>query len=862
MLITTVQRYPNLEVLRQDLLQGRVTVRVRFAHSKKDKDVPAQYKDVADRAYELNRALAKIFEHENDETSLMHTEGGNNACHQAKRNFSLKRYNRLSAATKALSKIIDNRDTKCPQRHLTWVNLDSCCESRDEVLIRTMVTACDQHHLPGWRTVHWTMSQNNSFQEQDPGWTLCKTLWITSSQQKAVHIELSPDGSWKHVSQKKGSSIKLQSQRIEDISWAPEDCYPVHMSLADASRHKKEERLAFAVRVLQSVLCLVGSPLVERRWKPEDILVPRRTTADDGKHSHQLYLGERPRAMQRTSTRSSACVSPVFLVYSLGLLAGWIWHLMGVSLQYQYTLTIDFHGFLNSTFNGSGSLDGRSRSANPLTKAYLSEADAQSTSSYTTPIHVPTMKHQLVLDLILTLFQLLFLKKVEITIEDQELGLGGDLQHERSLFNALRREADTYLYEHLAKDAYMTLIETCLDLYQELGTMDDMNFRYTIHDMIFTPLEALMVDNGASKTFKNETNIATRVSREHLGSERATVWFKDLEQCLGNRVAVLRDGDDERVKVAVLDTGLDENHTVFKESLKLHGSKVWCRRDWTKLPSATEDEQQDASINKPTDDKVGHGTAVCDILVRVSKVQLYVGKISDTALFSKDAPATVARAIEYAARTWQVHIIVMSLGFEKSDEEIRKAVKIATATDIIIFAAASNSGSHVPDKRVAFPARLSGHVLSIRSATAQRKLADASPVPRAGEDNFAVLGEAITAADIRTEGIAYFSGSSFATPVAAGIAALMLEFSKHRHRIPLKERGSSDEKYAVPVKPEIQRILRSYEGIRRMFRYMSTVNDLAVTEGFAYISPWTLFAEGRENEWLWKELCHQMMNNL
>jgi hypothetical protein len=195
---------------------------------------------------------------------------------------------------------------------------------------------------------------------------------------------------------------------------------------------------------------------------------------------------------------------------------------MGVSLQYQYTLTIDFHGFLNSTFNGSGSLDGRSRSANPLTKAYLSEADAQSTSSYTTPIHVPTMKHQLVLDLILTLFQLLFLKKVEITIEDQELGLGGDLQHERSLFNALRREADTYLYEHLAKDAYMTLIETCLDLYQELGTMDDMNFRYTIHDMIFTPLEALMVDNGASKTFKNETNIATRVSREHLGYERAS----------------------------------------------------------------------------------------------------------------------------------------------------------------------------------------------------------------------------------------------------------------------------------------------------------------------------------------------------
>lgn len=202
----------------------------------------------------------------------------------------------------------------------------------------------------------------------------------------------------------------------------------------------------------------------------------------------------------------------------------------------------------------------------------------------------------------------------------------------------------------------------------------------------------------------------------------------------------------------------------------------------------------------------------------------------------------------------------MSLGFEKSDERIRQAVKIATATDIIIFAAASNSGSQFPYKRVAFPARLSGHVLSVRSATAQRKLADASPVPRAGEDNFAVLGEAITAAYVGTEGSAYFSGSSFATPVAAGIAALILEFSKHRRRIPQKERGSSKNKYAFRVSLEAQRMLCSYEGIRGILRYMSAVDDLAFTEGFALISPWTLFAEGRKSEWLWEELRFRMMN--
>jgi len=108
-----------------------------------------------------------------------------------------------------------------------------------------------------------------------------------------------------------------------------------------------------------------------------------------------------------------------------------------------------------------------------------------------------------------------------------------------------------------------------------------------------------------------------------------------------------RDGQDEGIKVAVLDTGLDVDHIVFKKSLKLHGSKVLCRRDWTKLSSATEDEQQDASIDESTDDMVGHGTAVCDIIVRVSKVQLYVGKISKAAQFPKDAPATVAQVSQH-----------------------------------------------------------------------------------------------------------------------------------------------------------------------------------------------------------------------
>jgi hypothetical protein len=142
---------------------------------------------------------------------------------------------------------------------------------------------------------------------------------------------------------------------------------------------------------------------------------------------------------------------------------------------------------------------------------------------------------------------------------------------------------------------------------------------------------------------------------------------------------------------------------------------------------------------------------------------------------------------------------------------------------------------------VTYPANIQGQVLSIRSATGFGSRSPASPVRSDGDDNFMILGEGIKAAwppHLNESGCEsrYVSGSSFATPVAAGIAALVLEFSMQQGR-----KGPN-------VSPPHRAILWSYRGLRRIFLYMSTIDDQSVNIDCRMIAPWKLFNPERDYE--------------
>ncbi|KAK4102094.1 subtilisin-like protein [Parathielavia hyrcaniae] len=147
-----------------------------------------------------------------------------------------------------------------------------------------------------------------------------------------------------------------------------------------------------------------------------------------------------------------------------------------------------------------------------------------------------------------------------------------------------------------------------------------------------------------------------------------------------------------RVKVAVLDTGLDVGHPSIQANIeRIRDVKSW-------LPA-----------NRATKggDTCGHGTHVTGLLLDMAPdCDVYVAQVADNDLVP---PHQIAKAIDHAVTAWQVDIISMSFGFlderEQGCGELRDAILQAHASGVLMFAAASNVGAH--GMAPAFPARLS-----------------------------------------------------------------------------------------------------------------------------------------------------------
>lgn len=136
----------------------------------------------------------------------------------------------------------------------------------------------------------------------------------------------------------------------------------------------------------------------------------------------------------------------------------------------------------------------------------------------------------------------------------------------------------------------------------------------------------------------------------------------------------------------------------------------------------------------------------------------------------------------HAVTEWKVDIISMSFGFTDETEvgcdALSDAIATAHSHRILMFAAASNMGSH---SRPAFPARHSD-VFCIFAADGMGNNAPANPTAEHYAPNFSVLGQAVESAWPRKLTTDPWtrrkSGTSFAVPVAAGIAAMVLLYAQ------------------------------------------------------------------------------------
>lgn len=137
----------------------------------------------------------------------------------------------------------------------------------------------------------------------------------------------------------------------------------------------------------------------------------------------------------------------------------------------------------------------------------------------------------------------------------------------------------------------------------------------------------------------------------------------------------------------------------------------------------------------------------------------------------------------------------MSFGFStcaiEGYGEFESALVNAYANDVLLFAAASNSGGKLGR---AFPAR-EPTVIAVHATDANGNRSRFSPTAATDDINLATVGEAVESAwpvqlcdeTANPYSVKYKSGTSYATPIAAGIAGFLLLYA----RVHLSEKAAA-----------------------------------------------------------------------
>ncbi|KAF4625406.1 hypothetical protein G7Y89_g12760 [Cudoniella acicularis] len=295
-----------------------------------------------------------------------------------------------------------------------------------------------------------------------------------------------------------------------------------------------------------------------------------------------------------------------------------------------------------------------------------------------------------------------------------------------------------------------------------------------------------------------------------------------------------------RVRIAILDTGIDlPDHASWIHEDQIRDQKSWLSHG----------DEFDQNLARGDQDLDGHGTHGAALLAKVAPdAEIYVARVFKDRNESKvsimaevihqriadvnipvlecwRASLNTLQAIKYAVEEWGVDIISMSFGFERSVDIIDKAIRFADDRKVIMLAAASNQGGN---STIAWPARLP-QVICIHATDSFGNRCDFTPTESPGGDNFATLGQAVKSCwppHLGQGDETRKSGTSTATPIAAGIAALVLQYVK----IALPSLGHEHVNREVGTFSK----LRSSAGMSTVFRRMANRKR----GGYDYLVPW------------------------
>ncbi|KAH7308885.1 hypothetical protein B0I35DRAFT_88127 [Stachybotrys elegans] len=333
---------------------------------------------------------------------------------------------------------------------------------------------------------------------------------------------------------------------------------------------------------------------------------------------------------------------------------------------------------------------------------------------------------------------------------------------------------------------------------------------------------------------------------------RLETFHKSYSGFVTHRNTVSGGDSPRRIRIAVIDTGIDFNHAGIMEAKEQGRMKEeWCQ-SWVGADAKDEDNEL-------------HGTNCAYLLHKAApEADIYVAKVFNQNALRFYEAENIAKAIEHAANTWKVDIISMSFGLRQpaarddGDEAEEQSARykyhkivdeietvIRDASPRLIFAAASNSGKNDPR---AFPANDDRWVICVHASDGNGEDGGINPEIQSGF-NFMTLGmglELMERENFVKNGRARSrfksvvkSGTSFATPIAAGIAATVLDLASR----------------VDAINSRAKKKLKRPEGMEKMLRLMSTPKG-GLRDRLYYMAPWHHWESGWEmdasrSRWVW-----------
>ncbi|KAF5988819.1 hypothetical protein FBULB1_1277 [Fusarium bulbicola] len=286
----------------------------------------------------------------------------------------------------------------------------------------------------------------------------------------------------------------------------------------------------------------------------------------------------------------------------------------------------------------------------------------------------------------------------------------------------------------------------------------------------------------------------------------------------------------EPVRIAILDSGLDPKNPFLIEDQHLARPQIKEARSFV---HGTEPHE--------ILDEIGHGTHALGLLLKVAPcAEIYVAKVARGETLGPNTYGDIAKAIDYAVRQWKADIITMSFGIREYDESMSTAISNALNHRTLLFAAASNDGGNLGR---AFPAQYPS-VFCIYSTDGNGNPSQFNPTASETDVNFSLLGEHVSShwpAGLNglEQTVNVMSGTSVATPIAAGLAASILSFVRQQ-----------DQNVAV----ESERLgswLKRDNSMDAVFKSMVRQRR---GRGYDYITPHTLFDRGSTRDDVYRKI--------